>query len=166
MKKECSICKNSLPFDAFYKQQGGKFGLLNKCKECAKSYARSRSKLPHVREYDRNRPNAEERKQKKLLREKVKYATDPEYRAMKAKKLREYRAKNKHKDKARQLISKSITNGKVIRPDCCERCKISCVPHGHHEDYNKPLEVMWLCTKCHGIRHRELNKIKRDKDKG
>ncbi len=44
-----------------------------------------------------------------------------------------------------------------IIPQPCERCGSPKV-HGHHEDYSKPLEVMWLCTKHHGERHRELRR--------
>lgn len=37
----------------------------------------------------------------------------------------------------------------------CERCQRQAV-HRHHEDYSKPLEVVYLCRSCHFQRHKEL----------
>jgi hypothetical protein len=58
---------------------------------------------------------------------------------------------------ARAVLNQEIRAGRITRPDTCARCgekpgfsaygrsKI----HGHHSDYNKPLEVTWLCVRCH-----------------
>jgi hypothetical protein len=42
-----------------------------------------------------------------------------------------------------------------VRPDRCSKCKVKCKPHGHHPDYSKPLEVVWLCPGCHNLENRE-----------
>jgi len=42
-----------------------------------------------------------------------------------------------------------------MRPAACERCGITCTTHGHHPDYSKPLEVVWVCRKCHAKEHRD-----------
>lgn len=39
--------------------------------------------------------------------------------------------------------------GLVIRPDYCSQCGVSCRPEAAHHDYDKPLDVRWLCTSCH-----------------
>lgn len=36
--KTCSACKTALPLDAFNKHPTAKFGVSNKCRECAKAY--------------------------------------------------------------------------------------------------------------------------------
>jgi hypothetical protein len=56
--------------------------------------------------------------------------------------------------KAAQLaLQRGIWAGKVIKPKCCELCHEEGKTEGHHIDYGKPLDVKWLCRKCHGIAH-------------
>jgi len=46
----------------------------------------------------------------------------------------------------------ALYRGLIIKPTCCENCNtISSRLNGHHEDYNKPLEVIWLCSSCHTL---------------
>lgn len=45
----------------------------------------------------------------------------------------------------------------LLKPKPCEVCGEPKVD-GHHEDYLKPLEVTWLCRKCHRRRHSVINK--------
>lgn len=60
------------------------------------------------------------------------------------------------KVKARAATNKAIRSGLVRgEPDGCEDCgtteeRLTI----HHVDYSQPLEIEWLCTTCHGRRHR------------
>lgn len=51
------------------------------------------------------------------------------------------------KRKARKLANLAQTYGFLI-PEPCNGCGGK-ADHKHHEDYNKPLEVTWLCRFCH-----------------
>lgn len=42
---------------------------------------------------------------------------------------------------------------KLPRPASCSDCGAVGPVHGHHEDYDKPLDVVWLCPKCHVAEH-------------
>lgn len=50
---------------------------------------------------------------------------------------------------AREAVIRAIAGGVLSRPRECSACHCFCKPQGHHEDYDKPLEVQWLCPKCH-----------------
>jgi hypothetical protein len=53
-------------------------------------------------------------------------------------------------EKARYLLNKAVKEGRIIKPSTCSDCsKSGVIIDGHHEDYSKPLEVIWLCKKCH-----------------
>jgi actin-related protein len=62
---------------------------------------------------------------------------------------REWYKKNKEKRRAHVLLNRAISSGKIMRPNCCSQCNVICKPDGHHEDYSSPLNVIWICRKCH-----------------
>jgi hypothetical protein len=61
------------------------------------------------------------------------------------------------RDYARTVFHAALRRGKIVRPEACERCgdKLGrsrlgrSLIHGHHHDYSKPLDVEWLCARCH-----------------
>ena len=55
---------------------------------------------------------------------------------------------------AHQAVSNALRYG-ILAKQPCERCG-NPKTVAHHEDHSKPLDVIWLCTKCHAERHREL----------
>jgi hypothetical protein len=63
---------------------------------------------------------------------------------------------------ARVAVQLAVQNGMLKPPDKCEGCGLEPLSmdrrrrsvHAHHPDYDKPLDVMWLCTTCHQAWHR------------
>jgi hypothetical protein len=68
-------------------------------------------------------------------------------------KLNEYQRnwyqQNKVKRRAHVILHRAINSGKVMRPEKCSQCNKKCKVDGHHEDYSKPLDVVWICRACH-----------------
>lgn len=59
--------------------------------------------------------------------------------------------------RARGIVASAIKKG-IIKPCVCWCGKKA---EAHHEDYSKPLDVVWLCKKHHMERHVEINNLKR-----
>jgi hypothetical protein len=58
--------------------------------------------------------------------------------------------------RAKRALNKAIFMGKIKKPTKCQECGWEPgLIHGHHEDYSKPYDVIWLCRLCHGKRHRK-----------
>lgn len=136
--KECFKCKFVKPLDEFYKHSKMADGHLNKCKDCAKNdVSKHRSEnLEKIREYDRARGRTPKRI--KLSKEVAKA----------------WRKEDARRVRAHSAVARAIRKGSLIRCPC-ERCE-NPKSVAHHEDYDKPLEVMWLCDPCHKQRHKEL----------
>jgi len=52
----------------------------------------------------------------------------------------------------RNATNKAISSGKLIKQPC-ELCGSTKSVEAHHNDYNNPFEVNWLCGKCHNMHH-------------
>jgi hypothetical protein len=57
--------------------------------------------------------------------------------------------------RASALVGKAIRNGQLVKGPCSV-CGATERVEGHHEDYSKPLEVVWLCKLHHRRRHAEI----------
>ncbi len=54
-------------------------------------------------------------------------------------------------------VQKAKKAGLIVTPSACSRCGTTeKAIHGHHDDYAKPLDLIYLCTSCHAFRHRQL----------
>ena len=62
-------------------------------------------------------------------------------------------AEQRRKGSARSYANVYLRRGKITREPCID-CGID-EAEMHHEDYDKPTEVIWLCRDCHLDRHRE-----------
>ena len=65
------------------------------------------------------------------------------------------------------VTEKAIKRG-ILQPQNCEICGETyrftdgrLAVQAHHDDYNKPLEVRWLCQKCHHEWHKTHTAIRR-----
>lgn len=71
------------------------------------------------------------------------------------------RWRENHPDKfnAQKQLQHAVATNRLVRGKC-EVCG-SGKAHGHHEDYSKPLDVIWLCAKHHAERHLEIKATRR-----
>lgn len=66
----------------------------------------------------------------------------------------QWKINNKEKYIAQKKLTNRVYLGIIIKPPTCEHCGKVTLLHGHHNDYNKPFDVVWLCPSCHGQMHR------------
>lgn len=131
--KKCFKCKDVKPLDDFYKHSEMADGHLGKCKDCAKTDATSNrnANLERIRAYDRERGKLPHRIANTIANTK------------------RWRKLNPEKYAAHMLLNYAVRTGKVKKPRKCSQCKKKRLIMGHHEDYTKPLEVIWACQECH-----------------
>lgn len=128
----CKDCGEAKPPTDFYHNGGRRQSV---CKVCWRARVKLRRLTdPKVRAYDRKR------------------AKSPDRVARQTSITRAWREKNPDAYRAQIALNNAVRDGKVERKPC-EVCAQTSGAHAHHKDYAKPLDVIWLCARCHHRLH-------------
>lgn len=149
--KKCFKCGIEKPISEFYKHRRMKDGHLGKCKECTKKDSRDNraANVDYYRAYDASRYQEDP----KVKQRHVRYQQTPAGKDSMRKSREKWLSNNPVKRAAHVILGNSIKAGKIARPETCQDCGSGGRIHGHHHDYSKPLDVEWLCPRCHRKRH-------------
>jgi hypothetical protein len=161
-RKQCAGCKETKPLDDFYKARTGRLGRQGRCKECVRSEYRARYQANPEAERARSRQKHaanrdQERERLRDYYDRNKGQASARNRDWRRQHPDRHLAEDPAKQAARRAVINAVRRGRLVKPTSCEDCGNAAPKralHGHHEDYSKPLEVEWLCTTCHGKRHR------------
>lgn len=139
--KPCFKCRQSRPLSDFYLHPRMADGHLNKCKFCAKLDVRlNRAKRSDFYvTYDRER------------------GLRPERKNMYRRKQIEYRARHPERTSVYCKVYRAKKAGVLAPPIRCPGCGEVSQIDAHHEDYSQPLQVTWICPRCHHAHHHVRN---------
>jgi hypothetical protein len=145
----CYICKIYQVKSAFYKCKNSYYGIQSYCKKCEKirTNKRKKEKLEYFRRWRKSKAGI---KYFYDNREKI----NKQRSEWKKKYFKNLNDELKKHYKAREIFKYAIKSGKMERGKCMKCGKPNA--QGHHFDYSKPLEVIWLCKKHHLEEHNRL----------
>ena len=150
--KTCFKCGIEKDSSEFYAHKAMADGLLSKCKECTKADVSKnrRDKIDYYRSYDRKRGDLAHR-----VAARAAYAASERGKERQNAGAKAWIKRNKEKRAAHVILNNAVRDGNIRKPDECDSCGVSGVRiHGHHEDYERPIDVTWLCPACHTGLHK------------
>lgn len=146
--KKCTRCGVEKSIDNFQKRNASKDGFTASCRECLRIYDKSRASLSHRVAARKDYMSTERGRE-------VHRAASRKYYISNNQAVRESQKKwieeNPKKRRVHGIVAYAIRIGHLHRMPCivCGNEK----SHAHHCDYDKPLEVMWLCSLHHAEWH-------------
>ncbi len=125
----CKTCSIDKPSEGFYVSN------KTRCKECVKDAVNKNrlANIDRIRAYDRSR------------------ASMPHRMANNFSHSQEWRKEYPNRARAQSRVAHALASGKLEKHPCfiCGSDKVV----GHHPDYDRPLDVVWLCQPHHKQAH-------------
>ena len=131
--KVCTDCKTEKLYSEYAPDKRKIDGLQSACRECQ----------------NRNKRNYYRRNPEKKAEECARHYKKNKKEILRKQKIYNQRPEIRRKHNVRGAAYRALQNGVLIKQPCevCEEPEVQM----HHEDYNKPLEVKWLCKKHHKL---------------
>jgi len=129
--KVCTKCKTLKDISLFPKNEKMNDGSSSWCRACFREYHRGYEK-------------------------KMRATKSPTFLRKKAAAAERARTRHPLRAKAREALRMAISRGDIEKKGICEKCHAQ-PTECHHEDYNKPLEIIELCKRCHAKIHYPIN---------
>lgn len=156
MNKKCRKCQEILPIENFWRDASTNDGYNIRCIDCKKE-DQHQYIIDHPEKKDKY--NDTQRIRVQRLKQDINYVM--KWNADNQERVKESRKKwyidHQTEVKAHDKVEYAIKKGEIERPDTCLLCGDDYHISGHHEDYNDPLNVIWLCDTC----HKRLHTLKR-----
>lgn len=141
--KNCDVLKPTTEF--YIDGRSGK--IRNPCKDCLNARHRALASTDKAKAAKKAYRKANQERQNEHNRK---------YRQVHGDRVAAYREiwnnDNPEKRKAHRKVWNALKTG-AMKKNPCEVCGSAYV-HAHHPDYEKPLEVLWLCPEHHADVHR------------
>jgi len=139
--QKCSSCGEEKPLEEFHRNRGKPAGRSDMCRSCRSIYDRTQNAKPERIEKFKQYRQEESTMMRNRERSRQAYINCPEAY------------------KAKALVSRLISLG-LIEREPCQVCASEEDIHAHHDDYSRPLEIIWLCR----AHHWWIERIKRGED--
>ena len=121
----------------------------SRCKDCLKksAIANRLAKIDYYRAHDRFRGGLSYR-----VKARKEYAKTDSGKAAQARSVKTQKLLRPKQNKAREIVNNAVRDGRLEKWPCLV-CGVKA--EAHHPDYDRPLDVVWLCN----MHHRQAHEI-------
>jgi hypothetical protein len=161
--KTCPDCSQDLPDLAFGVDNSKPDALTRRCKACNNAYAKSRKGAPKDWVRKTQQPGYAAQKKKAYWARHPDKKAEHYRRKWEAKRARLIEAgalrpqvplspeDRRKRHLAHKIVYSCIKRGSMTKKPCevCGEVEV----HGHHPDYDRPRDVVWLCNEHHRAVH-------------